>query len=147
MAVNDIPAKTERHLGDPSEKSTAELLRDLSVEMTTLVHEEVELAKAELAQKGKRIGLGAGFFGGAGVMGLLGAAAFVAAAIAGIATVLPVWAAALIVGGALAAVAGIIAMLGLTEVAQANPPIPEAAVQSTKEDVAWLKTQARSVKP
>lgn len=129
------------------EKPTAELLRDLSGQMTALVHEEVELAKAELAQKTKRIGLGAGIFGGAGTAAFLAGAALVTAAIAGIATALGVWAAALIVAGGLLAIAGILALTGLTEVAQASPPIPKEALQSTKEDVEWLKTQARSAKP
>jgi hypothetical protein len=129
------------------DKPAAALLKDLSVQLTTLVHEEMELAKAELAQKGKRIGLGAGIFGGAGAIGFLAAASFVAAAIAGIATVLPVWAAALIIGGALAAAGGTFALVGLNEMAEANPPIPQAAMRSTKEDVEWLKTQARSAKP
>ena len=128
------------------DRSTADLLRDLSNELTRLVHQEVQLAKAELAQKTKRLGAGAGLLGGAAVVGLLGAGALVAAAIAGIATVLSVWLSALIVGGFLAAVAGLLAMTGGTEVSRGAPPIPEEAIESTKEDVEWLKTQAKSAK-
>jgi hypothetical protein len=128
-------------------KSTAELLRDLSGEMTTLVHQELELAKGELAAKVKRLGAGAGLLGLAAATAILGAGALVAAAIAGIATVLPVWLSALIVGGALAAAAGVMALMGGTEVAEGTPPIPAEALQSTKEDVEWLKMQAKSAKP
>ncbi|HET6964417.1 MAG TPA: phage holin family protein [Acidimicrobiales bacterium] len=128
-------------------KSTADLFRDLSNEMTALVHQEIELAKVELAEKTKKVGAGAGLFGGAAVTGLLAAGALVAAAIAGIATVLSVWLAALIVGVILLGVAGVMAVTGRAEVAQGSPPIPEEAIQSSKEDVEWLKTQARSAKP
>ncbi len=128
-------------------KSTADLFRDLSSEMTTLVHQEMELAKVELAEKTKKVGAGAGMFGTAAVVGLLAAGALVAAAIAGIATVLSVWLSALIVGVVLLGVAGLLALSGRTEVARGTPPIPEEAIQSSKEDVEWLKTQARSAKP
>jgi len=127
-------------------KSTADLLRDLSNELTTLVHEEVALAKTELSEKTKRMGAGAGLFGGAAVLGLLGAGALVAAAIAGIATALSVWLSALIVGGVLLVIAGVLSLTGRSEVSRATPPIPEEAIQSSKEDVEWLKTQARSAR-
>ena len=129
------------------ERTTAELLKELSEQLTALVHQEIELAKAELAVKTKRAGIGAGMFGGAGVVGLLGAGALVAAAIANIATALSVWLSALIVGAALLAVAGVIALTGLSELSRGTPPIPEQAIESTKEDVNWLKTQAKSAKP
>ncbi len=128
-------------------KTTAELFRDLSNEMTALVHQEIELAKVELSEKTKKFGLGAGMFGGAAVTGLLAAGALVAAAIAGIATALSVWLSALIVGVVLLGIAGVMALTGRAEVAQGTPPIPQEAIQSSKEDVEWLKTQARSAKP
>lgn len=132
---------------DVRDRSTADLLKQLSQQMTALIHQEVELAKAELAQKTKKVGLGAGMFGGAGVFALLGAGALVAAAIAGIATVLSVWLSALVVGAALLLLAGVVALTGLSELSRGTPPVPEQAIESTKEDVEWLKTQARSAKP
>lgn len=128
------------------QKSTADLLRDLSSELTTLIHQEVALAKTELTEKTKKVGLGAGMFGGAAVVGLLAAGALTAAAIAGLATALSVWLAALIVGGLLLAVAGVLALTGGKELAQGTPPIPEEAIESSKEDVEWLKTQAKSAR-
>jgi MFS family permease len=128
------------------EKSTSELLRDLSDEMTKLVHQEVDLAKVELSEKGRRLGTGAGLFGGAAAVGYLGGGALVAAAIAGISTAVTVWLAALIVGLALAGVAGIMALSGRAQMARGAPPIPEAAIDSSKEDIEWLKTQAKSAR-
>lgn len=132
---------------DLKEKSTSELLKTLSTQVSALVHQEVELAKAELTEKTKKFGLGAGIFGAAGVIGLLAGATLVAAAIAGIATALSVWLSILIVGAFLGVVAGILAITGVTELAQGGPPIPREALESTKEDVEWLKTQAKSAKP
>jgi hypothetical protein len=130
-----------------SEKSMAELMRDLSAQTTTLVHQEMELAKAEMVSKGKRIGIGAGLFGSAGLFAVFGLGALTAAAIAGIATALSVWLSGLIVGGAWLGLAGILALTGTTEAQRATPPVPEKAIESTKEDVEWLKTRTRSAKP
>src|SRR3978361_1194287 len=77
--------------------SLADLARQLSAQTTALVHHEVELAKAELRVKGKRAGIGAGMFGGAGALGVYALGALTAAIIAGIAEALPVWASAPIV--------------------------------------------------
>ena len=82
---------------EPDEKSLAELLKDLSEQTANLVHQDVELAKAEMSVKGKLLATGPGLFAGAGVAGFLALAALVAGAIAGLAEALPVWLAALIV--------------------------------------------------
>ncbi|HEY2564129.1 MAG TPA: phage holin family protein [Acidimicrobiales bacterium] len=132
---------------DKLTKSTGELLQDLASQITDLIHDEVELAKAEMSEKVKTLGVGAGMFGGSALMGIFAGAALIAAAIAALAGVLSIWAAALIVGGGLAAVAGILALWGKSEVERASPPVPQKAMNSTKEDVTWLKTQARSAKP
>jgi MFS family permease len=117
----------------------AELTRQLADQTTRLVRSEVELAKAELAEKGKR----AGMFGGAGVVGLYAVGALVAAAILGLATAVDGWVAALIVGVVLAAVAGVLALVGKGKVQQATPPMPEQAISSTKEDVETAKARAQ----
>jgi hypothetical protein len=129
------------------DESIAELLRDLSQQTATLVRQEVELAKNELAAKGKRAGLGAGLLGAAGLIAVFGLAALIGTAVAGIANVLPVWAALLIVAAALLAAGGSLGAAGKRRLRQGMPPVPTEAVQSTKEDVEWLKTQARSAKP
>lgn len=129
------------------DETVAELLGDLSRQMTTLVHQEVELAKAELAEKGKRLGIGVGALGGGAVVAVFGLGVLCAAAVAGLATAVATWLAAVIVGVALLALAGVLALVGKRDVAKGSPPVPTQAVESTKEDVAWLKTQARSAKP
>ena len=126
--------------------SLADLARQLSNQTTELVHHEVELAKAELRDKGKRAGLGAGMFGGAGALGLYALGALTAAIIAGIAEALPVWASALIVAALYGAIAGILALRGKKKVQQATPPLPEETVQSVKEDVRYTKQRAQEAR-
>jgi MFS family permease len=126
--------------------SLADLARQLSNQTTELVRQEVELAKAELRVKGKRAGVGAGMFGGAGALGLYALGALTAAIIAGIAEVLPVWASALIVAALYGAVAGILALRGKKKVQQATPPLPEETVQSVKEDVRYTKQRAQEAR-
>jgi uncharacterized membrane protein YqjE len=133
---NDGPALKERSIG--------ELLTQLSQETTTLVRQELELAKAELTEKGKEAGKGAGMFGGAGLLGLLAAGALTACIIAALDTAMPLWLAALIVAVVYGAIAGVLALQGRDRVKRATPPVPEQTIDSTKEDVAWAKTRARS---
>jgi uncharacterized membrane protein YqjE len=126
------------------ERPTAELLRDLSDQTTTLVRKEIELAKLELGAKGKTAATGAGMFGGAGLFGVFAFGALTACLIAALATAMPTWAGALIVAAVYGAIAAVLALRGKRKVAQATPPVPEQAVDSTKEDVEWVKTRAKS---
>jgi len=133
--------------GTPTqEQSTADLLRQLSEQTTTLVRQELELAKLELTAKGKKAGMGAGMFGGAGALGFYALGAFTACAILALATAVAGWLAALIVAVVYAAVAGVLALTGKKKVTEAIPPVPEQAVDSTKEDVRWVKTRATSAR-
>jgi hypothetical protein len=132
--------------GDLRERPIGELLKQLSEETTRLVHQELELAKAELAQKGKQAGLGAGLFGAAGAIGLLAAAALTACFILALAAVMPAWLAALIVAVGYGAVAAVLAVRGRDRVKQAVPPVPEQTIETVKEDVEWAKTQMPSAK-
>ena len=129
-----------------NDHSLADLARQLSLQTTELLRREAELAKAELRVKGKRAGAGAGMFGGAGALGLYALGALTAAIIAGIAEVLPVWAAALIVAAVYGAVAGILALRGRSQVQKATPPVPEQTVQSVKEDVRYTKQRAQEAR-
>jgi MFS family permease len=128
------------------DRSLADLAQQVSNQTTDLVRHEVELAKAELRVKGKRAGVGAGMFGGAGAFGFYALGALTAAAIAGIAEALPVWAAALIVAALYGAVAGILALRGKRKVQQATPPLPEQTVESVKEDVRYTKQRAQEAR-
>jgi tetrahydromethanopterin S-methyltransferase subunit C len=128
------------------EQSIGELTKQLSDQTTLLVRQEVELAKAELAQKGRQAGLGAGMFGGAGLMGLYALGALTAAAILALDTAMKGWLAALIVAVVYAAVAGALALVGKGRVQQATPPVPEQAIDSAKEDVEWTKQRVKSAR-
>ena len=131
-------------VADPREKSIGELFKDLSAETSTLIRQEMALARAELSEKGKEAGKGAGLFGGAGVAGLLAAGALTAAIIALLDKAMDTWLAALIVALVYGAIAAVLALRGKQEIQQAAPPVPEQTVDSVKEDVAWAKTRARS---
>jgi hypothetical protein len=131
---------------DLRERPLGELLKQLSEETTRLVHQEIELAKAELTQKGKQAGMGAGLFGAAGAIGFLALAALTTCFILALDAALPAWLAALIVAVVYAAVAVVLAVRGRAKVRQAVPPVPEQTIETVKEDVQWLKTQTPSAK-
>ncbi len=135
------PAPESRPGGD---QSVGELLRQLSEQTSTLVRQEVQLAKAELSQKASLAGKGAGLLAGAAVMGLGVFGAFTAFLIAVIALAAPVWIAALIVTVLYAVAVAALALAGRAALRKATPLTPEQTVDSVKEDVQWAKTQARS---
>jgi len=126
------------------DKSISQLLKDLAEETTTLVREEVELAKAELSQKAKNAGAGAGMFGGAAVLALGAFGAFTACLIAALAIVIPLTVGALIVAVVYAGIAAILALRGRDRVKEATPLVPTETVESVKEDVEWLKNRRPS---
>jgi Putative Actinobacterial Holin-X, holin superfamily III len=128
------------------ERPLGELLKQASDQTQTLVRQELELAKAELAAKGKLAGIGAGAFGAAGLVGLFALGAFTAFLILVLATAMAGWLAALIVTVVYAAGAGVLALFGKEKVAQATPPVPEQTVESVKEDVEWTKSRAKSAR-
>lgn len=124
------------------EASAGELVRQLSEQVSRLIRDELKLAEYEMTSKARRIGRGAGMFGGSGLVALYGLGCLLAAAIIGLAGVLPAWAAALIVGGALLLIAGLAALVGKSQVSKATPPVPEQTVQSVKADVEEIKERA-----
>ena len=117
------------------DRSTADLVKLAAEQISRLVRDELRLAQTELTQKGKRAGIGVGMFGGAGVVAMYGVGALLAAAIIGLATVMPGWLAALIVGVVLFVVAGVLALAGKGQVKQAVPPAPTEAVRNVKADI------------
>src|SRR3954469_17895750 len=123
--------------GDPElrEASFGELFKRLSDDTSTLIRQEMALARAELQEKGKEAGKGADLFGGAGVVGLLAAGALTAAIILVLATFLPEWVAALIVAVVYGAIAAVLALRAKQEIKRATPPVPEQTIETTKEDV------------
>jgi Putative Actinobacterial Holin-X, holin superfamily III len=132
--------------GDLRERPIGELLKQLSEETTRLVHQEIELAKAELTQKGKQAGIGAGLFGAAGAIGFLALAALTTCFILALDAAMPAWLAALIVAVVYGAITAVLALRGRAKVRQAVPPVPEQTIETIKEDVQWAKTQTPSAK-
>jgi Putative Actinobacterial Holin-X, holin superfamily III len=124
------------------DKPLGELVQDLSRQTSTLIRQEMRLAQAELAEKGRHAGKGAGMFGGAGLIALYGVGALVAAAILGLATVLEPWIAAAAIGAGLLLVAGVLALTGKKELDEATPPRPEQALDSVQRDVETVKARA-----
>jgi hypothetical protein len=129
---------------DLRERPAGELLKELSQQTGTLVRQEVELAKAELAQKGKELGAGAGLVIGGAVVALLAFGALTACIIALLDTAMPTWLAALIVALVYAALAAALVIAGRGRIREAAPPAPEQTIETVKEDVQWAKTRARS---
>lgn len=124
----------------------SELLKTLSDQTTSLVRQEVELAKAEMAAKGKQVGIGAGAFGAAAVVGLFAFGALTACFVLALSLAVTEWLAALIVAVVYVAGAGVLALVGRKRTKAGTPPVPERAISSTKEDVEWAKTRAKSAK-
>lgn len=128
--------------GSKDALSTAELIRQLSEEVSRLVGDELRLAKLELTEKGRHAGLGAGLFGGAGVVALFGGGSLVAAVIMLLAQVMPGWVAAVIVGVVLLATAALLGLLGRRQVAEATPAAPERTIESIKHDIDAVRERA-----
>jgi ABC-type multidrug transport system fused ATPase/permease subunit len=126
-----------------ADASAGELVSRMSQDLSTLIRDELRLAQAETSAKAKKMGLGIGLFGGAGVITLFGVGALVAAAILGLSLVVDPWLAALIVGGALLVIAAVAALLGKRDVSAAAPPVPTEAVAGLKSDVNTLREGVR----
>jgi F0F1-type ATP synthase assembly protein I len=132
-------------MNDARDESIGELLKDLTNETSTLVRQELAFARAELTQKGKAAGKGAGMLAAAGVVALLMLGALTASLIALVSTaVTHVWLAALIVTVVYGAIAAVLALTGRRALKDALPPAPQETIENVKEDVAWVKTQTRS---
>ena len=132
---------------EATDRSVGELVQLLTTQVSTLARKEMELAKVELSEKGKVFGIGGGMIGAGGLVAVLGLGALTAGLILGLATVIDeAWVAALIVATAYLAVAGVLALVGKRRIEAASPLVPEQASESVKEDVEWVKTQARSAR-
>ena len=129
-----------------ADRPLGELMHRLSDQVSTLLRQEVALAKAELGQKGREAGRAAGFFAAAAVIGLLALGALTALFIMALDGAIPNWAAALIVTVVYAVVAGVLAMIGKRRLDEMGSPAPEQAIESTKEDVQWAKTRLQSAR-
>src|SRR6266480_2052603 len=125
------------------EPSAGVLVKQLAAQISVLVRGELKLAQLEMTRKGKQAGIGIGMFGGGGLAALYGLGCLIACVIITISGVLAAWLAALIVGAALLAVAGVAALIGKSRLQKATPPVPEETVSSVKTDVEEIKGRAR----
>lgn len=125
------------------DQPTAALVRQLSEQMTTLVRDEMELARQEVRRKGRRFGAGAGALGTAGLLALTGAGTLLATVILAIDLALPAWLSTLIIGVALLGLAGIAAMAGRAEVRRGGSPLPEQTMTSVREDIDTVREGTR----
>jgi uncharacterized membrane protein YqjE len=126
-----------------SDRSTAELMRQLSEQTSNLVRQEMELARVELTAKGKQAGLGFGMFGAAGIVALYAVGGLTACVILLLSTAMTAWLAALIVTAVYGAIAGILALTGRNKVREGVPPTPEQTVTTVKEDVQTIEQRAK----
>jgi hypothetical protein len=140
MTAHETPPEElrERPIGD--------LVKQLAGQTSTLVRQELDLAKAEMSQKATVAGKGAGLLGGAAVVGLLAAGSLTACLILALSEVIPDWLAALIVALVMGAIAAVLALQGRNRIRAATPPVPEQTVETVKEDVEWAKTQRPSAR-
>lgn len=124
--------------GDPT---LGAIVHDLTTQVPELIRSEIRLAQAEMAEKGKRAGVGIGMFSAAGLLAFFGLAALITTAILALALVLDAWLAALIVGVVLLLAAGGFGLTGKNKVSEATPAAPQRAVDGIKEDIATVKGQ------
>ena len=127
-----------------TEESMGELFKQLSNDLTLLMRQELALARAEMTEKGRRAGLGAGLLGGAGLFAFVALLALCTTVIALLATTMKVWIAALIVTGVLVLIAAVFALVGKREINEATPPTPEQTTETLKEDAQWAQTRLPS---
>ena len=125
------------------EPSAGDLVRQVSEQVSVLVRDELKLARLEMRRKGKQAGLGIGMLGGGGVIALYAAGCLLACAVIAISVAVVAWLAALIVGAALLAAAGAVALLGKGRLQKAVPPVPEEAVDGVKTDVEVVREGVR----
>jgi hypothetical protein len=148
MSASEVTGGGSRSAGvdedlSARDRGIAELVKDLASQTSTLVRQEIQLAQAEVTQKGKLAGKGAGMLAGAAVFGLLALGALSAALIALLDTFMATWVAALIVMVLWLIVAFVLAKAGQKSLQQATPPAPQT-VETVKEDIEWAKTQTGS---
>jgi len=126
-----------------SDAGTGDLVRQAADQISRLVRDELALARAEMVEKGKRAGTGAGLLGGGGIVALYGVAALLAAVVLGLAEAMPAWLSALIVAAALFAAAAVLAVIGRRRVAQGVPPVPLEAARSVQADIEEVRGRAQ----
>ncbi|MCS5715927.1 phage holin family protein [Herbiconiux sp. CPCC 205716] len=120
-------------------RSLVSLLAELPTLIIQLLKDELENFKREITAKLAKLGIGVGLFVAAALLAFFAFATLIAAAVLGIATALPAWLSALIVGVALLLIAGILVLIGVRSLKKGLPPVPEETIESIKKDVNTVK--------
>lgn len=139
MSPNGSITSEGQTTSEPRDMPMGDLIGRLSDEVTSLIHDEIRLAQAEMTQKAKTMGIGAGIFGGSGLLAVYGLGAVIAAAIVGLSLAVALWAAALVVGGILLVLSGVAALIGKKEFSKASLPLPTEAITSSRKDIGSFK--------
>jgi hypothetical protein len=137
-----VPLNGGAH-GDMRDQPVGDVVKQVSEEARTLFGQEVKLAKAEMTEKAKDVGIGAGMFGGAGYSLHLAALGLMLTVIFALSTVMAAWLAALIVTVIFAVTAGVLALAGRKRITQAGPPVPEQTIESVKQTIQTVKEEAK----
>jgi uncharacterized membrane protein YqjE len=144
--VSPVASTDTNHREQLHEQPIGELLKELASETTTLVKQELELAKAEMREKGRKAGPGFGLIGAAGAVALLAAGTLTAFLVLALDGVMPNWLAALIVALVYGAIAGLLYVQGMEKVDDVGSPAPRQTIETVKEDVEWAKHPTTSVR-
>lgn len=127
--------------------SITALLGSLVADVTLLARSEAELAKIELKEKASKAGMGLGLIAGAAAFAFYALGALIAAAVLALAIVLPAWAAALIAGGVLVAVAATLAQIGRRRLREGMPFVPARTLATAEEDISWIRSKIEALRP
>jgi uncharacterized membrane protein YqjE len=121
-------------------RSIGELFAELSQKTTTLVRQEIQLAKVEMSQKASRVGKNVGFLVIGGVVAYTGVLALVATAIILLGQVIAYWLSAAIIGVVITLIGAALVLKGANTLRQ-EEPTPRETVETLQEDKEWLKDQ------
>jgi len=132
---------TAQHGAPEGQQTLGALVHQLTQQIPDLIRSEMRLAQVEVAEKGKRAGVGIGIFSVAGLLAFFGVATLVATAVLALALVLDAWLAGLVVALLLLAAAGVAAVVAKNKVQAAGPPVPQRAIDGIREDIATVKGQ------
>jgi len=125
-----------------NDRSLGDLFGELTRETSTLVRQEMQLAKTELTQKASSVGKDVGSLAVGGAIAYAGLLALIAAVIIGLGSIIPMWLSALLVGVVVAGIGFFMLQKGLSALKQENLA-PKQTIETVKEDAEWAKEQMR----
>jgi uncharacterized membrane protein YqjE len=124
-------------MNETGQRSTSEIVQNILNNIQEIIRSEVRLAKAEMKEEAAKAGKAAGLMGGAGILALYGLGALIVATLAALATVMPVWGAALIMTFLLFMAAGILYAWGRGRLRDVHPA--QKTKRTLEDDVQWVK--------